>query len=162
MESDSDYEVEDSVLLHVEAPGVIQEDFQQLDHSQISFIQVDTESPLVQLGHQVYTGTYEDTVSTSLFFTQRDNLPTEDSTGQAVDPVFGRHVPTQVEFLDSTRKKLKLKRVFLKPKPGLVSASSTGTDAGRQAKPGDGESDAASANQNYSTSDENQVNLSRT
>lgn len=114
MESDSDYEVEDSVLLHVEASGVIHEDIVAINPDQISFIQVDSENPLVQLGGQVYSGEYEDTVATSLFFTQTENPLSADET--ATDPVFGRHVPINVEFLDSTRKKLKLKRVFLKPK----------------------------------------------
>ncbi len=68
----------------------------------------------MQLGGQVYSGQYEDTVATSLFFTQTENPLSADDT--ATDPVFGRHVPVNVEFLDSTRKKLKLKRVFLKPK----------------------------------------------
>lgn len=62
----------------------------------------------------MYSGQYEDTVATSLFFTQTENPLSADDT--ATDPVFGRHVPVNVEFLDSTRKKLKLKRVFLKPK----------------------------------------------
>lgn len=125
MESDSDYEVEDSVLLHVEASGVIHEDIVAINPDQISFIQVDSENPLVQLGGQVYSGEYEDTVATSLFFTQTENPLSADET--ATDPVFGRHVPINVEFLDSTRKKLKLKRVFLKPKQ--QSKTSTAVDS---------------------------------
>jgi hypothetical protein len=125
MESDSDYEVEDTVLLHVEAAGVIHEDIVAINPDQISFIQVDSENPLVQLGGQVYSGQYEDTVATSLFFTQTENPLSADDT--ATDPVFGRHVPVNVEFLDSTRKKLKLKRVFLKPKQQLKTSTAVGS-----------------------------------
>lgn len=106
---------------------------------------------MVQLGNEVYAGTYQDTTSTSLFFSQQDNPLDEDST-TASDPVFGRHVSKRVEYLDSTRKKLKLKRVFLKSKaPSTVVAPSSSSDVS-----------ASCSNQNYSYSDENQVNLTKT
>jgi len=131
MESDSDYEVEESVVVHVEAAGVIKEDLHLTPTTQISFIEVDSEAPLVQIGGHVYLGSYQDTAGTSLLFTQHQ-APVTDQ----VDPVFGHHVPSRVKFLDSTRKKLKLKRVFLK----------------EATKP------AEKTNQN-SKSDNNQVNL---
>lgn len=48
-------------------------------------------------------------MGTSLFFSQSENR-------EEVDPVFGRQITTKVEYLNSSRKKLKLKRVFLKGK----------------------------------------------
>ena len=48
-------------------------------------------------------------MGTSLLLTQSENT-------EPTDPVFGHKVDSKVQFLDSTRKKLKLKRVFLKPK----------------------------------------------
>jgi hypothetical protein len=108
---------------------------------------------LVQLGNEVYAGTYQDTTSTSLFFSQQDNPLDEDST-TAPDPVFGRHVSKRVEYLDSTRKKLKLKRVFLKSK-----APSTAAAVVPSSSP---DVSASCSNQNYSYSDVNQVNLTKT
>lgn len=107
MEDDSDYEVESECLLHVEVSGLLQEDLSL--HSDIRFIQLDSDKPLVQVGNQIFEGEYEDTVGTSLFFSQTENT-------EPVDPVFGHKVPYTTQFLDSTRKKLKLKRVFLKAK----------------------------------------------
>jgi len=110
MESDSDYELEEETLLHVEVAGVLQEDLALTPDTPIRFIDLASANPLVQVGNQVFSGTYEDTVGTSLLFKQKENT-------DPVDDVFGRHVTTKVEYLDSTQKKLKLKRVFLKAKP---------------------------------------------
>jgi len=120
MESDSDYEVEESVVVHVEAAGVIPEDLHLTPATQINFIQVDSETPLVQIGGHVYLGTYQDTAGTSLLFRQQVTPVTEQ-----VDPVFGHHVPSTVTFLDATRKKLKLKRVFLKEAATKPAAEET-------------------------------------
>ena len=64
----------------------------------------------MQVGNQVFEGEYEDTVGTSLFFSATENT-------EPADPVFGNKVPYNLTYLDSTRKKLKLKRVFLRAKP---------------------------------------------
>jgi hypothetical protein len=109
MDSDSDYETEDETLLHVEVSGLLQEDLRLSSSTPVRFIQVDSAQPLVQVGNQVFIGEFVDTVGTSLLFNQAENT-------DPVDPVFGRRVSTKVEYLDSTRKKLKLKRVFLKAK----------------------------------------------
>lgn len=95
--------------MHVEVSGLLQEDLQLQSSTQVRFLQLETDRPLVQVGNQVFVGEFQDTVGTSLFFSQTENT-------EPVDPVFGRQINTKVEFLDSTRKKLKLKRVFLKPK----------------------------------------------
>jgi len=134
MESDSDYEVEEETLVHVEAAGVLQEDICLSSPPILRFIQVDSTNPatstansvehqpLIQVGNQVFTGTYQDTVGTSLFFRQTELSGTEtDST----DAVFGRSINSRVEYLDCTRKKLQLKRVFLKPNRPTTSTTET-------------------------------------
>ena len=67
----------------------------------------------MQIGNHVYAGTYQDTIATSLFFTHDEKTEQEE---ESVDPVFGHQLPVKVQYLDSTRKKLTLKRVFLKTK----------------------------------------------
>ena len=74
----------------------------------------------LQVGNQVFEGEYEDTVGTSLFFSATENT-------EPADPVFGNKVPYNLTYLDSTRKKLKLKRVFLKAKPSEAGESNQKT-----------------------------------
>ena len=66
----------------------------------------------------------QDSVGTSLFFRASENH-------EPVDPVFGHRIQTKVDYLDATRKKLKLKRVFLKNKPAeeLVAAAANSNAA---------------------------------
>ena len=79
------------------------------------------------IGGQAFVGEYEDTVGTSLFFRRAD-------AAAARDPVFGRQLASEVSFLAHTRKKLKLKRVFLTKKPKAteepISESSKPVTAG--------------------------------
>jgi hypothetical protein len=85
---------------------------------------LESAQPLVQIGNQVFAGSYQDTLGTSLFFTQEENPP------GGHDPVFGRHVNTRVSYLAATRKKLWLKRVFLKERhAGAVDTAVIKTEA---------------------------------
>ena len=79
---------------------------------QISFLDIASARPLVTIGSQAFVGEYEDAVGTSVFFKQSP-------AKGARDPVFGRQPATQVSYLEHTRKKLQLKRVFLNKKPKL-------------------------------------------
>jgi len=117
--NDSDYELEEEVVVHVEVAGVLQDDLSHHNHSQFHFVDIDSSRPLVQIGNQVFVGEYRDTIGTSVFF--RDIQPGPGET--PVDPVFGHEKLAKVEFVDTTNKKLVLKRVFLKPKEGVEAAS---------------------------------------
>ena len=103
------FQTDEESLVHVEVSGLLQEDLRLSSSTPVRFIQIESEQPLVQVGNQVFIGEFQDTVGTSLFFSQAENT-------EGVDPVFGRRINTKVEFLNSTRKKLNLKRVFLKAK----------------------------------------------
>ena len=73
----------------------------------------ESERPLVQIGNQVFAGAYQDTIGTSLFFAKEERPP-----GSTHDPVFGgREAKTRLTYLAGTKKKLHLKRVFLKERP---------------------------------------------
>jgi len=117
--NDSDYELEEEAVVHVEVAGVLQDDFSHHNQSQFHFVDLDSSRPLVQIGNQVFVGEYRDTIGTSVFF--RSQQSGEDAP--AVDPVFGHDQPARVDLVDTTNKKLLLKRVFLKPTEGEAAAA---------------------------------------
>jgi general transcription factor 3C polypeptide 6 len=106
---DSDYETDDECLIHVSVSGILQEDLSHLTSEQFSFLDIHSDRPLVTIGNQVFVGEYQDTVGTSVFFTQSENTT-------ARDQVFSRKPGIEVKYFNSTRKKLVLKRVFLNKK----------------------------------------------
>ena len=89
--------------------GILQEDLSHLTTDQFSFLDIQSDRPLVTIGNQVFVGEYQDTVGTSTFFTQSENTSTKDQ-------VFSRKPGIEVKYFNSTRKKLVLKRVFLNKK----------------------------------------------
>jgi len=106
---DSDYETDDECLIHVSVSGILQEDLSHLTTDQFSFLDIQSDRPLVTIGNQVFVGEYQDTVGTSTFFTQSENTSIKDQ-------VFSRKPGIEVKYFNSTRKKLVLKRVFLNKK----------------------------------------------
>jgi hypothetical protein len=73
----------------------------------------DSAQPFVQIGNQAFEGSYQETLGTSLFFSQE-----QEPDAATHDPVFGRDSKISVTYLAAARKKLWLKRVFLKERPG--------------------------------------------
>jgi len=106
---DTDYETDEEALVHVTIAGTLQEDLTNIKSSEFSFIDINTEKPLVVIGNQVFTGEYQDAVGTSVFLQQSENA-------QHQDKVFSRQSTRTVDFYNLTRKKLVLKRVFLNKK----------------------------------------------
>jgi len=106
---DSDYETDEECHVHVGVSGILQEDLSHLTRDQFTFIDIDSERPLVTIGSQAFLGHFEDTVGTSVFFSAAESRAPQ-------DPVFSRQSSTQVRYENSTRKKLVLKRVFLNKK----------------------------------------------
>jgi len=106
---ESDYETEEECLIHVSVSGILQEDLSHLTTDQFSFLDIDSDRPLVTIGNQVFVGEYQDTVGTSTFFTQSENTAVRDQ-------VFSRKPGLEIKYFNSTRKKLVLKRVFLNKK----------------------------------------------
>jgi len=118
---DSDYETDDECLIHVAVSGILQEDLSHLTADQFSFLDIQSDRPLVTIGNQVFVGEYQDTVGTSVFFTQSENTTTRDQ-------VFSRKPGIEVKYLNSTRKKLVLKRVFLNKKNKPVKEKADKSD----------------------------------
>ena len=78
------------------------------------FVGLDGEQPIVQIGNQVFAGTWEHTLGTSLFFTLEDTVAEAAST---LDRVFENSPADKATaFACKADKKLVLKRVFLTPK----------------------------------------------
>jgi len=106
---DSDYETDDECLIHVSVSGILQEDLSHLNNDQFSFLDIESERPLVTIGNQVFVGEYQDTVGTSVFFKQKDSSAPRDQ-------VFSKKPSIEVKYFSDCRKKLVLKRVFLNKK----------------------------------------------
>jgi len=119
---ETDYETDEEALVHVTIAGTLQEDLRNLKPSEFSFIDIDREKPLVVIGNQIFSGEYQDSVGTSVFFTQSEN-------SKHHDKVFNRHCSKSVDYFNSTRKKLVLKRVFLNKKSKTGQEPNSGQDS---------------------------------
>ena len=111
-------EIIDEELIHVEINGIFQDLFKSGGQDLASkFIGLDSEQPIVQIGNQVFAGTFEDTLGTSLFFTV-DEKPTDQDDEEIPDleKVFDNSPSKTVKYVCKSDKKLVLKRVFLTPK----------------------------------------------
>ena len=104
---DSDYETDEEGLVHVSVSGILQEKLSCLSRDQFSFLDIQSSQPLVTIGGHVFVGSHEDSMGSSVFFTQSPNFRDHDQ-------VFKRESPSQVSYLAATRKKLQLKKIFLK------------------------------------------------
>ena len=77
---------------------------------------LDSDEPILQIGNEIFAGTFEDSPETSVFFRCTEANPHLDQTKEQ-DPVFSRDLPTtKSTFECKTSKVLRFKRVFLSPK----------------------------------------------
>jgi len=119
-----DWIVVDEEFVHVEVNGLYRDDVLKSctastavdeagvtsDPSLFQLTGLETTEPILQIGRQVFAGTYSDSADTSVFFRC---TATEDS---AEDEVFSRVLSRLSAKLEwKTKKKLTFKRVFLKP-----------------------------------------------
>lgn len=126
-------EVLDSELVQVEINGIFQDLFGKSAGGPTTcsagggqdlgakFVGLDGEQPIVQIGNQVFAGTWEHTLGTSLFFTLEDTVEATSSSSSSsaatLDRVFENSPADKATaFACKADKKLVLKRVFLTPK----------------------------------------------
>ena len=127
-EEEEDWIVVDEEFVHVEVNGLYRDDVLKScttasaaavdeagvpsDPSLFQLTGLETTEPILQIGRQVFAGTYSDSADTSVFF--RCTATEEDS---AEDEVFSRFVLSRLsaKLEWKTKKKLTFKRVFLKP-----------------------------------------------
>jgi len=133
--NDTDYESDEEALIHVSVSGTLQDDLRNLKSEDFSFLDVDSERPLVAIGNQVFEGEYVDCVGTSVFFTACERR-------EPRDKVFDKYSSTvSVQLSDTTRKRLVLKRVFLNKKnqDSQTTESSSKEDSAQSETQGDKE-----------------------
>jgi hypothetical protein len=113
-EPEEEWTVVGEQLVHVELSGVYQDDLftknsQAFEGVISQWTGLESAEPIVQIGEQVFAGTFEDDVGTSVFFRCE-----ETSSSSSQDPVFERETPNlKAKFECKTDKKLLLRRVFL-------------------------------------------------
>jgi len=91
------------------------EDIADADLSLFQLTGLETQEPILQIGRQVFAGTYSDSADTSVFFHCTDTAQEEAEAGEQ-DEVFSRILSRLSAKLKwKTKKKLTFKRVFLKP-----------------------------------------------
>ena len=102
-----------------------QSDFYNLSNN-IQLVGLDTDEPILQIGKEVFAGSFEDSAETSVFFRCRQPPRPVDQIRE--DPVFSRDLPNvQSTFECKTSKILRFKRVFLTAKESAPEPTSTAT-----------------------------------
>ncbi|XP_045599132.1 general transcription factor 3C polypeptide 6 [Procambarus clarkii] len=109
-ESDSEYEEEETLVM-VELHGVIDSEiFAQDSFDKFKILSIDSEHPILQVENFVFTGDYEHTMGTAVFFEE------EDKRVKKCDPVFCKKPSRMLKYVCKTSKKLTMKRVFISEK----------------------------------------------
>lgn len=114
--TDADWTVVDEQVLHLEIHGLYQDDIlksvgrQGSETGDIQLTGLETQEPILQIGRQVFAGTYCDSADSSVFFrcTSGQDREVED---EVFSPAATR-LSAKLECI--TKKKLSFKRVFLK------------------------------------------------
>ena len=122
---EEDWITVDEQFVHVDINGLYRDDVLEFctstttegeagdtgeERSQFQLTGLETQEPILQIGRQVFAGTYSDSADTSVFFRC---TAAEESTE---DEVFSRVLSGLSAKLEwKTKKKLTFKRVFLKP-----------------------------------------------
>ncbi|VDM05640.1 unnamed protein product, partial [Schistocephalus solidus] len=122
-EADADeWEVMEETLLHVNCVGAIERDLIQPGRP-VLMVDIDTETPLLQIGQAIFHGTYKQTLGTSLFFEKHSPAAAKDFSEKSLTESIGVfssfQKPSsrpQFTYFGKTSKLLDLQRVFLKPK----------------------------------------------
>lgn len=106
-----DWELVDEEIIHVELSGIFGEDLvKNPDLISKKFIGLDTSEPIVQLGNQVFSGKYCNTLGSSVFFQG------ERGRKSSTDPVFSKDISDRLEYFTKADKKIVLKRIFVNKK----------------------------------------------
>lgn len=110
VESDSEYEEEETLVL-VELHGVIDSEiFAQDSFDKFKILAIESESPILQVENFVFTGEYDHTMGTAVIFEE------EEKKVKKCDPVFCKKPTRMLKYVCKTNKKLNMKRVFVSEK----------------------------------------------
>ncbi|BES93800.1 general transcription factor IIIC, polypeptide 6, alpha [Nesidiocoris tenuis] len=76
---------------------------------EFKLIGLESNTPILQLGNQVFQGEWKDSVGTQVMFEQDDKSPT-------ADPAFNESPPLSVKYACRTDKILRMSRIFVNSK----------------------------------------------
>lgn len=101
---------EEEMLVMVELNGVIDSEiFAKDSFDKFKVLAIDSERPVLQVENFVFSGGYDHTRGTAIFFE-------EDEKKLKCDPVFCKKPPRMLKYVCKTNKKLTMKRVFISEK----------------------------------------------
>lgn len=101
---------EEEMLVMVELNGVIDSEiFAKDSFDKFKVLAIDSERPILQVENFVFSGGYDHTRGTAIFFE-------EDEKKLKCDPVFCKKPPRMLKYVCKTNKKLTMKRVFISEK----------------------------------------------
>ena len=114
--SDNEWVTVEEQLVYIETSGLLLKSKEpvNIESEVIHLVGLETAEPILQIGRQIFAGTYVDAPETSVFFRCSES---SNSDSDPVDPAFPRNIPRLSAKLEcQTNKKLNFKRIFLKPK----------------------------------------------
>lgn len=110
-EGEEETEEEEELIL-VELHGVIDSEiFTQDSFGRFRVLAIDSERPVIQVENFNFSGEYQHTMGTAVFFEEEEKR-------LKCDPVFCKKPPRMLRYSCQTNKKLNMKRVFVSEKSG--------------------------------------------
>ncbi|XP_034391091.1 general transcription factor 3C polypeptide 6 isoform X1 [Cyclopterus lumpus] len=115
---EDEWEEEEQIVV-VELSGIINNDFLSKCRGTCKILDIDSEKPMMQVGHYVFAGEYEDTLGTCVLFEEGPQKRKADRG-------------PELKYMCHTVKKLMMQRIFLvEKKEGETSTAGSG-DSGEQ------------------------------
>ncbi|VDM30433.1 unnamed protein product [Hydatigera taeniaeformis] len=121
---ENEWEVVNETLVYADCVGAVESELMESGKS-VLLVDLDAESPLIQIGPAIFQGTYADCLGTNLIFEKHHPDPenTQPSMKTIARPsieIFASRAKNSVRpyftYFGKTSKNLNLQRVFLKPK----------------------------------------------
>ncbi|XP_004069718.1 general transcription factor 3C polypeptide 6 [Oryzias latipes] len=110
---------EEEQLVVVELSGIIDNELLTKNRGTCKILDIDSEKPMMQIGHYVFAGKYEDALGTCVLF---EEVPQKENSSKAPD----------LKYMCQTVKKLTMERIFLMEKK--EGETNTGSDADGEQK----------------------------
>ncbi|XP_034391093.1 general transcription factor 3C polypeptide 6 isoform X2 [Cyclopterus lumpus] len=114
---EDEWEEEEQIVV-VELSGIINNDFLSKCRGTCKILDIDSEKPMMQVGHYVFAGEYEDTLGTCVLFEEGPQKRKADRG-------------PELKYMCHTVKKLMMQRIFLVEKKEGETSTGSG-DSGEQ------------------------------
>ena len=113
-EKDEDDEYETQLVV-VDLSGITDPNYLKNCPSKCKIIGLETDTPVLQLGHYVFSGEYHDTIGTDMLF-KKTYVDSPGRSGDRNSQDADGETQLKLEYQGCTHKRLKMKRAFLTPK----------------------------------------------